>query len=248
MSRTNLALSKALIQAAGFDPAHQPAESSKTETSRPFSIAISRETGTRGPAVARAVGERLGWPVYDRELLELVARDLHVRVKLLEEFDERHVTWLQECVEAFAAVPGVREGKYVHHLIETMQALAARGRSVIVGRGSPFVLPSTTTLRVRLIAPIEDRIEVVCRERRLERAEAARYVHATDRARAHFIRLHFQYDASDPKYFDMILNTAQLAVDKCANLIVEALEAKSHEYVTPTATFHRAAFVPSSST
>jgi hypothetical protein len=53
--------------------------------------------------VARAVAERLGWNVYDHELLEVVARDLHVRVKLLENVDERHVPWLQECVESFAA-------------------------------------------------------------------------------------------------------------------------------------------------
>src|SRR5262249_35244300 len=44
-------------------------------SARPFSIAMSREAGTRGPAVARAVADKLGWKVYDNELLELVARD-----------------------------------------------------------------------------------------------------------------------------------------------------------------------------
>src|SRR4051794_28835183 len=48
------------------------------------SIAISREAESGGPEVAREVGKRLGWRVYDRELLEQIATDLGVRADLLE--------------------------------------------------------------------------------------------------------------------------------------------------------------------
>jgi cytidylate kinase len=75
---------------------------------------------------------------------------------VIENVDERHVSWLQECVESFAAVSAVREGKYARRLIETVLSLAMRGRCVFVGRGAPFVLPPATTLRVRLVAPLED--------------------------------------------------------------------------------------------
>jgi cytidylate kinase len=233
-------VSEALIRATGHrDAGHSGFEidDSNAGEAPPFSVAISREAGTRGPAVARAVGERLGWQVYDNELLELVARDLHVRAKLLENVDERHVSWLQECVEAFAAVPAVREGKYVRHLIETMLSLAARGRCVIVGRGSPFVLPPATTLRVRLMAPLADRIAAVCQDRRMTRREAARFIEHTDRERSHFVRLHLQRDAADPQNYDLCLNTVQFSTEECAEIIVGGLQAKSHAQVTP-ASFH----------
>ena len=223
-------VSEAFIRATGHHDAVSLFSESSDRRARPFSIAISREAGTRGPAVARSVGERLGWQVYDHELLEIVARDLNVRVQLLEEVDERHITWLQECVEAFAAVPAVREGKYIQHLIEVLLSLAARGRTVIVGRGSPFVLPSATTLRVRLMAPLEDRIEVICRERKLSHAEAARFVAQTDRERAQIVKLHFQRDPADPQHYDMVLNTSQFSIDECASLVIDALNAKSHEH------------------
>lgn len=243
MSHSHLSesVSEAFLRATGHhDALHLVAgPPDSVRRGRPFSIAISREAGTRGPAVARAVAERLGWQVYDHELLELLARDLNVRVKLLEDVDERHITWLQECVEAFAAVPAVREAKYVHHLIEIMLSLAARGRSVIVGRGSPFVLPCATTLRVRLIAPLEERIEVVCRERNLSRAEAARFVQVTDRERARFVMLHFQRDLSDALHYDLALNTAQFPIDQCASLIVDALQRKSYAHTAPEASAHR---------
>ena len=224
-------VSEALIRATGHHE-HAPLSSDPHELPhgrpRSFSIAMSREAGTRGPAVARAVGERLGWPVYDHELLEIIARDLHVRVKLLDNVDERRISWLQECVEAFAAVPAVREGKYVRHLIETMLSLAAHGRSVIVGRGSPFVLHAATTLRVRLVAPVEDRIAAVSHDQNLSRHEAAKFIESTDRERVQFVRMHFLRDATDPRHYDVILNTSQFSTAECADLIVAAVEAKSH--------------------
>lgn len=200
---------------------------------RPFSIAMSREAGTPASAIARAVAERLGWQVYDHELLELVARDLNVRAKLLEDMDERHVSWLQECIEAFAAVPSVREGKYVHHLIETMLSLAVRGKCVIVGRGSPFVLPPATTLRVRLVAPLADRIAVVRREQDLSRDDAERFITTTDRDRTQLVRLHFLCDPGEPQRYDLVINTAEFSIAACAELIVDALSSKSRAAAVP---------------
>lgn len=229
-NRTPERISEAWIRATGRSEHPSPAETEAAR--RRFSVAISREAGTGGPAVARAAGERLGWQVYDHELLELVARDLHVRVKFLQDLDERHVTWLQECVEAFAAVPSVGESKYVRHLVETMLSLAAQGRCVLVGRGAPFVLPPASTLRVRLVAPFEDRVAAVMRGQNLSHREAARFVEQTDRDRSHFVRLHFARDVSDPEYYDLILNASQFSVDECADMIVAALRQKSHASAT----------------
>jgi len=43
-------------------PAARPGEA------QPFNIAISRDSGANGHLIARAVGARLNWPVYDQEL------------------------------------------------------------------------------------------------------------------------------------------------------------------------------------
>jgi hypothetical protein len=171
----------------------------------------------------------LGWQVYDQELLQLVAQDLNVRVKMLEAIDERHVPWLLECLEALAAVPKVTEARYVPRLIDVLLSLGARGRCVIVGRGAPFVLPATTTLRVRLIAPLDERIAVFCREQKLTRSAAARLVEQTDRVRMEFVKLHFHRDPADPLNYDLTMNMSELSLDQCARLIVEALRLKSAE-------------------
>ena len=45
-----------------------------TKPVRPWTIAVTREAGTPGSAVAEEIGRRLSWPVYDRELIERIAR------------------------------------------------------------------------------------------------------------------------------------------------------------------------------
>ncbi len=133
----------------------------RKRTSPPFTIAVSREAGTNAAAVARSVGERLGWAVYDQELVDHIAADMGVRTNLVESVDEKHQSWLLECLESFSSDRSVTESAYVVHLVETILSLGAHGECVIVGRGAGHVLPEANTLRVRLVAPLEDRIKAV---------------------------------------------------------------------------------------
>ena len=112
-----------------------------------FTIALSREAGANGSLVAGAVGERLGWAVYDRELVQQVAADMGVRTSLLESVDEKHRGWLVESLETFASSTAVAESSYGRHLLETLLSLGAHGECVIVGRGAVHALPTATTLR-----------------------------------------------------------------------------------------------------
>src|SRR4051812_35661516 len=70
-------------------------------------VAIMRQAGTPGTSVAREVGARLGWTVYDHELIELIAQEMGLRTSLLESVDEKHQSWLLECAAALSSVPGV---------------------------------------------------------------------------------------------------------------------------------------------
>jgi cytidylate kinase len=189
-----------------------------------ITIAISRQAGANGSTIARAIGERLHWPVYDRELLQMLAEKMGVRSSLLEELDERRTSWLRECIEAFAAVPTVSDSAYLHRLVETVLTLAAHGQCVIVGRGASRILPAATTLRVRLVAPQEHRITVVQKRRGIDVKEAARWVEDVDRARSNFVRDNFRVNPAEPENHDLILNTARLSADECADIVALALK------------------------
>src|SRR5262249_41909304 len=113
-----------------------------------WTVAISREAGSRGSSIAHRVGELLGWHVYDRELLQKIADEKGLRVRLLEHVDEKHTSWLESSLEGLQTGPRVSEVAFARYLVETVYALAALGECVIVGRGSAFILPPQSTLRV----------------------------------------------------------------------------------------------------
>jgi len=190
-----------------------------------LSVAISREAGAHGTAVAEEVGRRLNWQVYDHQLLEAVAQDMGVRTKLLESIDEKRTAWLLEDFEQAFAVPMVSEPAYVHHLVRTMLALRAHGECVIVGRGAAQVLSGPDTLRVRLVAPLKARIEAICTDRGLPPEKAKKLLHDTDQQHAAFIQEHFQKDPAELNQYDLVLNTNRFGIAQCAGIIVEGVHA-----------------------
>jgi cytidylate kinase len=206
------------------DPSPLRGASSSSPSSRTFCVAFSREAGSGGITVANEVGRRLNWPVFDQQIMEKLAQDLKVDVTLVEDYDERRGSWLVDTIKAFSASGSVSEVAYFHRLVRMLQALGARGECVVVGRGSMYVLPLDTTLRVRIVASREDRIAFIARERQLTRAEAARFVDTKDRDRLKFIKDHFHKDPADPLTYDLIVNRSRFSVDETAELVIEALQ------------------------
>ncbi len=188
-----------------------------------FTITVAREAGASGTKVAQEVGRRLGWQVYDHELLERIAAVHGLRVSLLESLDERRQSWLVESMEGFSQQGHIGETGYVHHLTQTFLSLAAHGACVIVGRGAGLVLPPATTLRVRLMAPVEARVAIVMHQRGLSKHDAERWLEKTDHERSVFIKDHFHKDPTDPRQYDLLLNTSRWSVMECADLILSAL-------------------------
>jgi cytidylate kinase len=189
-----------------------------------YTIAISRQAGAGGAAVARALGEQLGWPVYDRELIERIAQEMGLRSQLVESVDERRGNWLEECLRSLTARRGVSEGAYVHSLTQVLLSLAAHGNCVIVGRGAAQVLPEATTLRVRLIGESDRRVAAFAQRHNLGLADAQRQVKETDQHRRRFVQEHFHKDPDDATLYDVVLNSCRLRLDDCTALIVAALE------------------------
>jgi cytidylate kinase len=156
-------------------------------------------------------------------LLQRVAQEMKLRTSLLQSMDEKGKHWLTECLEAFSSAPSASTDAYVRHLLETLLSLAAHGECVLVGRGAAQVLPAASTLRVRLVAPLEDRVEVIRQRFGFSRQEAARWVQATDVDRVRFVKDHFHKDSTAACDYDLLLNTARFSVEQCAEIILEAL-------------------------
>ena len=115
------------------------------------------------------------------------------------------------------------ESAFVRHLVETVLALGIHGECVIVGRGAAFILPAKTTLRVRLVAPVKERVSKLSQTLGLSAKDAARRVRTIDRERVDFVQDHFHNDPRDPRQYDLVLNAGRLTAAAQAGLIIDAL-------------------------
>lgn len=186
-------------------------------------ITISRESGAGGSAVARELGRLLDWPVYDRELLECIADQSGLRAELLESLDEKRSHWVTEVVESFAGVTTMSGASYARHVAETILALAAKGHCVIVGRGCTIVVPPKNSLRVRLVASLDDRTERERKRLGIAKVDAIKHVSSNDAQREGFVKDYFHHTVGDAHNYDLIINTSRFSVEQAAQLIIDAL-------------------------
>ena len=100
------------------------------------------------------------------------------------------------------------------------------GEVILLGRGAGCVLPARSTLNVRLIAPLADRITYMSQWLRLTEDEAAQQVQQRDARRAEFLATHFHSKPTDLYQYDLVLNSSRLGEERCAQVIIEAARVK----------------------
>jgi cytidylate kinase len=191
-----------------------------------FTIAISREAGSRGTSIATRAGEKLGWEVYTQDMMDFVLQDVAVRKSLLEKLPATTAAWIEQELDRLPQSKTLSVNPTLRDLARLVLLLGARGNVVLLGRGAGFLLPRRSTLHVRLVAPLEDRIAYFSQWMRLTNEEAADQVLKRDQRRAEFVSSHFHRKTSDVQAYDMVLNTSLLGEEHCADLIVAAAKAK----------------------
>ena len=190
-----------------------------------ITIAISRERGAGGSAIAHLVAQQLDWPVYDQELVGKIAEDASIQAKLIEKLDERRPSWLSECLDALTEEKSMTGAGFAIRLRKTLLALYCHGNCVILGRGASQVLPEKRTLRIRLLAPETYRVQKATDHLGIAE-DAARQIADIDRQRVDFVKSYFQKDPTDPHEYDVTLDTSRFSEDQCRDFILMALNAR----------------------
>jgi cytidylate kinase len=189
-------------------------------------LLISREKGAGGNAVAQLVGRRLGWQVFDHEIVDEIAQKAHVRRQLIESLDEHERAIIQDAIAQLLNPQAIGTLDYLVFLKQIVLTLGHQGDVIIVGRGARFILPGQFGLSVRLVAPVEARIRRIADKARLSLEAARVEVERTDRERLQFVHRHFGHDVTDPLSHDLIINTAAMNVEAAAEIVLTALQRK----------------------
>jgi cytidylate kinase len=192
---------------------------------RPY-VAISRAFGSGGGEIARRLGAKLGYHIFDREILDILVKEGRFRTAILDSLEERDRSAFEVWVDGLLRGRLAHEGDYMRTLAGVLGSIAMHGHAVILGRGANFILDPGRGLHVRIVAPVTQRIETISRLRSVDHEEAKRLVQRTDRQRASFVKRSFDADLNDPLAYDIILNTAGLGIEAAVNLTERTLRMK----------------------
>ncbi len=214
-----LGLQRVLSRAAAARTRDVPREASF----HPY-LTVSRQAASGGAEVGRLVGERLGWSVLDRELVELLAGELKVSPDMLTLLDETRANWIADTLYALVDSRLILQDSYVALLGRILLACIADRSVVVVGRGANFLLPPQHGIRLRTIAPQGARIEYLMRQEGLERRLAERRLKEIEAQRTDFVRHHFHADPDDVHVYDMVLDTSASGIEGCTDLVIRALK------------------------
>ena len=186
-------------------------------------VALSRLPHSGGAELGQRVADKLDYGFFGIEIVEQIAQEHGVQRRLVEGVDE-HVRSLidRHLTDVFRSRP-FTESDYLRHLVRTVTTLGKRGMSVILGRGSPFILSAEEALRVFVVASTATRVERLAKKHDLGSEEAADRLGWEDAQRRDFLHHHFRVDPDDPRHYDLVVNTGTLGIDAAAAVVVDVL-------------------------
>ena len=195
-------------------------------------ITITRETGAGVMSVCKeliklleAISEEDGihWTYFDRKLIQKVLEDHNLPQQLREFMPEDKTNYVKSIVYE---ILGIHPSHLtlLYKTTETVVHLARMGKSIIVGRGSNITTAKfKNTFHVRLIAPIENRIQHVMEFTNLSRSDAYAYIKREDAARRRYLKSNYSGDVQDPHLYHLIINTGRFTYKEAAQVIVNTL-------------------------
>lgn len=189
-------------------------------------ITICRLPGSGTEILAKKLSEDLKLDLFDREIVEEIAKSTGMSKCVIESLDEQDRGTLDNWLGMLQKKIHLRPDEYLMHLTHVVASIGAHGHAVIVGRGAGFILPSDVCLRLLLVAPRDVRVNNVKEAFQLTSEEAEKRVMETERDRKAFIKKYFEADLTDPTNYDLTINTTHFNVDVAVAIIKEAFNTR----------------------
>ena len=194
-------------------------------------VTISRETGAGAITIGQMVtdsfqslekGRLHSWALFDQNIVKAVLEDQSLPERLEEFIKEEAKPAVKDAFEELLGLhPSTPD--LVRSMSRTIRKLAAAGGVVLIGRGAHIICANlSNALHVRLVAPLETRVQHIADYFKLSEKEAAKYVEKTDRSRKEYVRRYFGVDVADPHQYHLVINAGRVGYQEAAKIIVGA--------------------------
>lgn len=192
-------------------------------------ITISRQFGSGGRTVGKMLSEKLGIPFYDKELVKQVADETGFDVGFIEENGEFSPS---KSIFSFAmsqGIPVVQNGLSMSDFIFCVQRQVilklAEQPCVIVGRGADYILRDREDcFNVFIHADMQSRTERIVRLYGESEKKPEQRLADKDKKRKIYYKHYTDREWGDAKNYDICLNSGKIGIEKCVDLILNAIK------------------------
>ena len=190
-------------------------------------INVGRQLGSGGRDIARKLADDFGCSFYDRELLNLAARESGFSEKVFEQNDENR-GFLRSLFHLH--VPHMSDVNFYSNNIspeslfkfqsDAIRRAADEGSCVFVGRCADYVLRDRRdVVNIFITADMECRIRQVCGRCGCDSAEAQKIISKGDSARAAYYNYYTGKIWGHSDSYDLCVNSSLLGLERTAEFI-----------------------------
>ena len=209
-------------------------------------ITISRQIGSMGDELAERLSQELGYRYFDKLLMTEIAvasglseaevidynEDNYKIKNFFEQLFNRKTPLgkitVKEKDETGRTVITTKTFDEENSLAFTqavIKKLVDWDNVVIVGRGGQILLRNVPhTLHLRVIAPLEFRIENIMKKKGFSKEDALKYISEKDRAAQEYLYRFYNVDWNDPELYHMVINMGMWNLDKIVKVIKETIK------------------------
>lgn len=191
-------------------------------------ITINRMYGSGGRAIGKALAEELGIGFYDKELIEIAAKDKNIPFGELADVDEKRPgAWSFPVNHEIQISPDYRAIPMNDVLFELQRdiilSLSDKEDCVIVGRCANHILQDRT-LSVFIYAPFETRVKNVMARLDREEKSARKLVKRMDKERKSYYEFFTDENWLDMGQYDLCIDSSKFTTEEIVKILKEAYE------------------------
>ena len=200
-------------------------------------ICVGRQLGAGGHDIGQMLAESFHAKYYDRELLNLAAKESGFSEKFFEQNDERRgfLKGLFNVQTAHLSGGSIYESNFSQESLFRFQSEAIRkaaeaGPCVFVGRCADYVLrdyPSMTS--VFITAPFDYRMQQVMRKQGLGEPAARKFIEQGESKRAEYYNYYTGRKWGHAASYDLCIDSTLLGPEATARLIEQFVKLKRDE-------------------
>lgn len=187
-------------------------------------ISLGREFGSGGHAIAEMLAEELNIKLYDRNMLDDIAKEKNVDAKSFDNFDEKpRKFFLSRRVGEFS---NSMEENLANLQFDFIKQKADAGESfVIVGRCAEHVLKGREgVISVFILGDIEEKKNRVMNKYNLSEDEALSKMSRHDKNRKQYHNSYCDSKWGDSRSYDLSINSSRLGLAGTKDLIMDYIK------------------------